>query len=116
MIEIRAARPEDAAAIAHIHTDSWEIAYRGLVSAENDLSRSYDGRLKYWKQRLVHSPQGIFLAEDDALGPMGFVAVLAGWIRFDTRKELAHRIAACLRRPNLEQILARVTGCAEAVG
>lgn len=74
MIEIRAARPEDAAAIAHIHTDSWEIAYRGLLSAENDPSRSYDERLKYWKQRLVHSPQGIFLAEDDALGPMGFVA------------------------------------------
>ncbi|HBA44421.1 MAG TPA: N-acetyltransferase, partial [Alphaproteobacteria bacterium] len=30
MIEIRAARPEDAAAIARIHTDSWDIAYRGL--------------------------------------------------------------------------------------
>lgn len=74
MIEIRAARPEDAAAIARIHTDSWDIAYRGLLSADADLSRSYDGRLQYWKQRLVHSPQGIFLADDDALGPMGFVA------------------------------------------
>lgn len=31
MLTVRAARPEDAAAIAFVHVRSWQVAYRGLM-------------------------------------------------------------------------------------
>lgn len=74
MITIRAARPADAAAIAGIHADAWRVPAAGQPPSETIAEYGYDSRLTYWKKLLVHSPQGVFLAEDDALGPMGFVS------------------------------------------
>lgn len=74
MIEIRAARPADAAAIADIHVDAWQVAHAGVLSVDSAPDQGYDARLAEWKKTLVRSPQGIFLAEDDKLGPMGFVS------------------------------------------
>ena len=74
MITLRAARPDDAAAIARIHTDTWETTYQGVLPSAYLEAVSHDERLKMWKQTLVHAPQGIFLAEHEELGPMGFVS------------------------------------------
>lgn len=74
MIQLRAARPADAAAIASIHSETWQETYAGLLPPEVMAAQNYDVRLAHWKKTLVHSPQGIFIAEDDKLGPMGFVS------------------------------------------
>lgn len=67
MIQFRAARPADAAAIAGMHADA------DLPSPEFVKAGEYDSYLAWWKKLLIHAPQGVFLAEDDALGHMGFV-------------------------------------------
>lgn len=74
MITLRAARPADAAAIAGIHVDAWRAPHADISPSEATAANGYDSRLSYWKKLLVHSPQGVFLAGDDALGPMGFVS------------------------------------------
>ncbi len=74
MIQLRAARPSDAAAIASIHSDTWRETYAAILPPEILAAQSYDTRLAFWKKTLVHSPQGVFLAEDDRLGPMGFAS------------------------------------------
>lgn len=74
MIQLRAARPADASIIAGIHADSSMLAYASLLPPEVMAEKGYDKRLQFWKKTLVQAPQGVFLAEDDALGPMGFVS------------------------------------------
>lgn len=74
MIQLRAARPADAAAIAAIHADTWQESYSAILPPEAIAAHNYDACLKFWKMELVHSPQGVFMAEDDKLGPMGFVS------------------------------------------
>lgn len=74
MIQLRAARPADAAAIATIHADTWQVTYAGILPPEMIAAQGYDVRLAFWKKTLVHSPQGVFIAEDDKLGPMGFAS------------------------------------------
>ena len=49
-------------------------AYVGLLPPEVLAAQSYDVRLAHWKKTLVHTPQGIFMAEDDKLGPMAFAS------------------------------------------
>lgn len=75
MIQFRAARPTDAAAIAAIHADTWAETYVGVLPPGAITANNYDACLKFWKTELVHAPQGVFIAEDDKLGPMGFVSV-----------------------------------------
>lgn len=74
MIQLRAARLADAAAIAGIHADTWKATYVSLLPPESIAANDYDASLKFWKKTLVQAPQGVFLAEDDTLGPMGFVS------------------------------------------
>ncbi len=75
MIQLRAARPADAATIAQIHADTWAESFAGFLPPEAITASNSDACLKFWKPELVHSPQGVFIAEDDKLGPMGFVNV-----------------------------------------
>ncbi|MEQ1888457.1 MAG: GNAT family N-acetyltransferase [Alphaproteobacteria bacterium] len=74
MIQLRAARPADASAIAAIHADTWQETYAAMLPADVIAAEGYDARLAFWKKTLVHAPQGIFIAEDDKLGPMGFAS------------------------------------------
>lgn len=73
-VTVRPARPEDAAAIAEIHVESWRAAYRGHMPDELLDSLSKAGREMTWHGELVdpapHSE--IFLAERDDL--VGFSA------------------------------------------
>jgi hypothetical protein len=34
MVSIRAATPDDAVAIAHVHVESWRTTYEGIVPGE----------------------------------------------------------------------------------
>ena len=50
----RNASPEDASAIAALHTLSWQLNYRGIWSDEYLDSNLLDERKIYWKKKLTH--------------------------------------------------------------
>lgn len=49
---IRAAKLEDAEAIARVHVDTWRTTYQGIVPENYIAKRSYQKRKESWKKRL----------------------------------------------------------------
>jgi ribosomal protein S18 acetylase RimI-like enzyme len=62
-VTLRRARVEDAAAVGHIHVESWHVAYRGImpddVIARTDLAY----RTKLWAERIADAMWPVFLIE-----------------------------------------------------
>ncbi|WP_109489360.1 GNAT family N-acetyltransferase [Occallatibacter savannae] len=52
MISIRAARPGDAVAIAHVHVESWRSTYAGIVPDEYLAGLDESLRVKLWQEWL----------------------------------------------------------------
>lgn len=52
LISIRSADVQDAAAIAHVHVQSWRTTYAGVVPAEYLASLNEDERACLWQDRL----------------------------------------------------------------
>lgn len=70
---VREARPEDAAAIARVHTETWQIAYRGIVPDEIlDGLEVSEGRIAASLGLIEDESVQIFVADDDEL--RGFVS------------------------------------------
>lgn len=73
----RTATEADAAAIAQLHTESWQNSYRGMMDDHFLDHEAYDNRLDAWRERL-HTPpllQLVLLAEEQ--GQLsGFACVL----------------------------------------
>jgi ribosomal protein S18 acetylase RimI-like enzyme len=65
----------DAAAIAHIHVDTWRTAYRGIMTEEFLSSLSYTRRQHMWEDILKDSQNTtrVFIAEENG-HPLGFAA------------------------------------------
>jgi hypothetical protein len=55
---IRPARPGDAEAIAHVHVETWQAAYRGLVPDEHLDSLDVDARAERWLRLLSEDEPG----------------------------------------------------------
>ena len=73
METIRIAQPEDCAAIAHVHVESWRTTYKDLVPIEHHPS--YDNRLSLW-QKVLSMParEGItFVAINGQRELVGFL-------------------------------------------
>ncbi|KAA2261150.1 GNAT family N-acetyltransferase [Solihabitans fulvus] len=71
---VRAARTEDARAIATIHVASWRVTYRGAVPDDYLAGLSVDRRVPSWEQRITEPTQHVLVAE--AAGQVrGFAAV-----------------------------------------
>ncbi|MGQ0550225.1 MAG: GNAT family N-acetyltransferase [Armatimonadota bacterium] len=72
---IRAARREDAPAIARVHVDSWRTTYRGII-ADDLLSRlSYERREQQWTRALGNPDVNVlYVAEEGSQGVIGFAA------------------------------------------
>ena len=62
MALIRAAKVEDAAAIAHVHVQSWRTTYAGIVPAEYLASLDEAERVPLWQDWLT-SDISLFVAE-----------------------------------------------------
>jgi len=76
---IRPASPDDAAAIAALHAESWRSAYRGLVP-DDDLGGGLEAeRLQFWRNRFAgpdpHRRVVFAATAGDLL--VGFTCVLA---------------------------------------
>jgi ribosomal protein S18 acetylase RimI-like enzyme len=52
-LQIRPAAPDDAAAIARVHVDTWRTAYRGLMPAAFLAQLSYEKRAAFWRETLA---------------------------------------------------------------
>lgn len=63
--QIRAARPDDAAAIARVHVDTWRDAYAGLVPDAYLTALSEVRQTTLWSQLLARSvePKAVLVAE-----------------------------------------------------
>ncbi|MGH2373339.1 MAG: GNAT family N-acetyltransferase [bacterium] len=72
---IRAARPEDAPAIARVHVDSWRTTYRDVMPSEFLAGLSYERRERQWTGTLGDPDAGfVFVAEDASRAVVGFAA------------------------------------------
>ncbi|MFF9425409.1 GNAT family N-acetyltransferase [Streptomyces sp. NPDC014746] len=63
---LRAARPDDAAALASVHVLSWRAAYRDLVPGPHLDALDVDERAAVWRDRLTAPDRpSVLLATDD---------------------------------------------------
>lgn len=87
MINVREARPADAAAIARVHVETWRTTYAGILPDAYLAGLSAAEREQVWRRVLVSDPDGepgteghaprppvILVAEDPEEGVVGFAA------------------------------------------
>ena len=75
-VPVRAAVPEDAAALAEVHVRTWQAAYAGLVPQHHLDAMDPAQREPGWRRWLGDlRPPAAILVWDCAAGPVGFVAV-----------------------------------------
>lgn len=74
-IRVRAATPEDAAAIAEVQVETWRAAYAGLLPAEGLAALSVEQRAARWRENLA-GPVRTLLALDRGRA-VGFASVAA---------------------------------------
>jgi GNAT superfamily N-acetyltransferase len=76
-MRIRRGRPEDAAAIARVHVESWRSTYAGMLP-ENLLLKlsSAQHEARWWRHVLgrFRRRHFVYVAEDDRAGVVGFVS------------------------------------------
>ena len=67
MVQIRIATKADVAAIAELHTRSWRLAYKGMLSDQYLLHELDHDRLVHWQKRFAEPEpdQYVIVAEDD---------------------------------------------------
>jgi ribosomal protein S18 acetylase RimI-like enzyme len=75
-VNIRQATPEDALAIAKVHVDSWQSAYRGLLPDERLERLDYARGAEHFREAITREPETFYVAENEgnivgvlALGP-----------------------------------------------
>jgi len=87
-MEIRGAGPLDAEGIARVHTQSWQHAYRGVVSDEYLDALRWEQRYEMWNAALVEPTMpgtSIFVAIDADEVVTGFASI--GLVRDDDLRE-----------------------------
>jgi ribosomal protein S18 acetylase RimI-like enzyme len=61
---VRPAQPDDAAAIARVHVDSWRTTYRKLLPAEFLASLSEAGYTERWQRVIGEGSSGVYVVEE----------------------------------------------------
>jgi GNAT superfamily N-acetyltransferase len=65
-VEVRRARPEDAAAVAEVHLRTWQAAYEHIFGADRLAELDLERRRRGWQRALEErSGEPVFLAEQD---------------------------------------------------
>src|SRR5882757_6731432 len=72
-LTIRKAKIEDAAAIAHVHVESWKTTYAGIVSDVFLASLNKEVRTQSWQEQILTANISILVAEEET-GIFGFAA------------------------------------------
>jgi len=88
-VKIRRAADADAATVGHIHVESWNVAYRGImpddVIARTDLAY----RTAFWAERIGDREWPVFLMEDDGQ-PVAFCQMVPTRDADDDAKRVGH--------------------------
>ena len=63
---MRRARPSDAAAIAAVHTQSWQAAYEHVFGAERLLTIDTERRSRWWERTIAEGTGTVLVAEHEA--------------------------------------------------
>jgi GNAT superfamily N-acetyltransferase len=74
-VEVRRARPEDAAAVAGVHVRSWKSAFSGLLPQDYLDALRPEDRLAQWEKALSGWPWPVVVVGEEDGGVVGFVAV-----------------------------------------
>jgi len=77
-MRVRPATPSDVTAIATIHVETWQVAYRSQVPEEYLEGLSVDGRISAWRDILAATAwpsTGVFVAEADGGNVVGFTHI-----------------------------------------
>lgn len=70
---IRPAIAADARTIAEIHYAGWQIAYAGIISAEDMAAKQPERRIAFWQQRIADPDDLVLIAEDERRDVQGFM-------------------------------------------
>lgn len=75
-LQVRAATAADADAIAQVHTESWQHAYRGLFPEEYLVSLDWRSRRTFWRNELsaANLPGRVAVLDGGSRGILGFAA------------------------------------------
>jgi len=76
-LSIRAAVPQDAAAIAAVQVRTWHAAYKGLLPQEHLDRRTVELRTAQWNDRLQAGEEHVFVGCDRHGSVVAFVTGLA---------------------------------------
>jgi len=63
MMRVREADTHDAARIAHIHVESWRVAYRGRMPDAFLAALDEERRAEFWRTRLAESRGQVLVSE-----------------------------------------------------
>ena len=61
---LRRATPADAAAVGHIHVESWNVAYRGIMPDEVIARTNLAYRTPFWAERIARRDWPVFVLEE----------------------------------------------------
>ena len=67
-MQVRPARPDDAAGIAAVHVAAWQGAYAGILPEAYLAGMSRVRQAAYYRARILHGP-GVFVAVPPGPGP-----------------------------------------------
>jgi GNAT superfamily N-acetyltransferase len=73
-LNVRSARPEDAANLARIYIESWQDTYPGIVSSSLLGAMSFKGHAKRW-QNMIRKGGAVLVAEDARHGVIGLCSL-----------------------------------------
>jgi ribosomal protein S18 acetylase RimI-like enzyme len=76
-MEVRRARPEDAAAIAAVHVRTWQAAYEHVFGAERLAAIDPSRREQQARRSVEDAAADVFVAVDDDGAVVGFVSTTA---------------------------------------
>ena len=64
-LTIRRALSDDATTVAHIHVESWNVAYRGIMPDELIARTHLAYRTAFWAERIADQEWPVFLLEEN---------------------------------------------------
>jgi ribosomal protein S18 acetylase RimI-like enzyme len=73
-LNVRSARPEDAADLARIYIESWQDTYPGIVSSSLLGAMSFKGHVQRW-QNMIRRGGTVLVAEDARHGAIGLCSL-----------------------------------------
>src|SRR5258708_35578331 len=88
-LTIRLARPDEADAVADLHTASWRVTYRGILPDDTTTPEFIAKRREYWRAALAREDWSFVLVAEEAgaQGAGDLIGFVAAWSDPDGRTD-----------------------------